>query len=510
MGFTYFGKKSGLSRAKDWIIFAVCAFLYLIFFCFLLSSDGIAFFDFIKKCMPFIELIDGTLSDINRLFSLFFERFGLDAPMTSIITEASGITVQGLFLDLSKLMLSSFFQSIIFLAFSFLFLHAKDFGLVSTLLGGEKTDILYYINSALLMGISILVGGLTGNAIIHFVSKPILGLETKLQIWISLLLFIVLYVLFSIYFMLRSRKSLGGAFSFRRSLLKTIVFNVIPEALVFFLTNIISVLMFNSFTQLGFHIFSLFTLFLFILWAALYNIITGTLQTLFVMNIPFCGKRCPISGIFWLPATATFLSLLYIMMVPNMDPSTYTLVDAPLSILPFLAEWVQGMPVFSIILENLQAYKTDLLNLFVMCTLVALLQYLSSSYTATLFTQVILRWLLMGVGFLIIIVCYMFLTLVCKPMADGIEYKSIAIIVAVICYIFFVIYQPYLALQGILSTVLILLMMQWFPGTRIAVYNGTDAAFGSYIGVALIMIGTNLLLSLVQNIVAVCEKTVHH
>jgi len=148
--------------------------------------------------------------------------------------------------------------------------------------------------------------------------------------------------------------------------------------------------------------------------------------------------------------------------------------------------------------------------LFVMCTLVALLQYLSSSYTATLFTQVILRWLLMGVGFLIIIVCYMFLTLVCKPMADGIEYKSIAIIVAVICYIFFVIYQPYLALQGILSTVLILLMMQWFPGTRIAVYNGTDAAFGSYIGVALIMIGTNLLLSLVQNIVAVCEKTVHH
>ncbi len=526
MDYTYFGKKAGLNRTKDLIIAGVCIFLYILFFIFMVTPPGKSFFDFIKKCMPFMNLIDGTLSDINRLFGLVFEKFGLGASTNTVTEELHSLSFVTSFFDLSKLMVSSAIQSVIFFCFSIIFLNAKNTALIDVLLGASdldvsgfsediankmlfkfqnKKDILYWFNSTLLLGISILLGGLLGNAIMHYVSIPVLALDIKLQFWVSLLILLVIYVLFSIFFMIKSIKSVGISYSFRRSLIKTLLFNLIPEALIFFVTNIVIVITFTCFVTKGIHILSVLALIGFILWTWISDKITDLLHKLFTMNIPFMGKTCPFSGLLWLPSTVTLLAMMYIMMVPNMDVNSNQL-EISLTMLPFLNHWVSGVPVFDMIISDLGTYIIPLLNLLVLYTFAAAIQYFTSSYLVTLYTQVIIRALFAGFIFVFIIIFYMILTLVCYPLATMIEYKSMAIVVAVFLYVLFAIYQPFLVAQSIFSTALTLLLMQWLPGTLIALSGSGNAYIGRYLGGALVVIGIHLLFSLLQNIATVLEK----
>ncbi len=505
--YTFFGKTSdlGISRTKDFIVMGVCLFLYVVFIGFIFTPAGSEFFEWIRKYMPFMNLIDSALTDMDKLLGLMFEKIGLNKELNTFSQMYGEITFPGLFLDLTKLMVSSCIQSLLFTGFSFLFLHAGNFDIVSKLIGGEKEDFLYCINSFLLRGISLFIGVLTGNWLIGLISKPIMELDPELSFWVSVIIFIVAYILFSIYFMLRAKKSAGGGFSLRRALIKTSLFNILPEILTLFVTNIVAVFTFSCFVTYKVHFVSVLALFILLFWAWLANIITDALKKLFVIN-PFCGKNCPISGLLWLPATVSLVMMFYMMALPNAGRGSNPL-EASVGAVPFLGEWGMGVPLFDTVAENLAYYKVPLLQLFFICNAAALFQYITSSYTFTLFTQIIVRFFLMGFALVYVSLTYMIIYL-CEPLAQSIQYVGIAIFIAAILYIFYAICQPYLALQGILTTALVLAVMQWLPGISLSTgaQATSQAGLGLYLGGSLVSIGLNLLLSLLQNIATFFEK----
>ena len=507
---------------KDVIVAIVCILLYAGLILFIVTPSGFELFSKLKSWLPFIELAEGTLSDINRLLGMVFEKMGLGITPDSTMEAFADITLASVMLDLSKLILSAFIQSGIFILFSKLFLYTgksftaknpitgciEEFFISDILQDGHYKDILYYLNSTLLLSISTLIGGFTGSWLIKLVSDLTASLTVGMQHLASIFLFLVLYILFSMCFMLRSRKSLGTTYSFGRSLIKTVVFNILPELMTFFVTNLILVFLFHCATTLGMHIATVSTLFVFLVWIGISQVLEALMARLFTLDLPFCGKHCPISGLLWLPASVTVIALIYIMALPNIFPNAYTYsIEYLMSRLPFVTEWMQGLSPLDAILYNFDLYTTDLLNLLLLCTFTALLQYLSSSYFATLFTQIIARALIiLGIGFVVILAFHAILIWACPPIAESINYTYAAIVLGSFVYILFVVLQPYLALQGILTATCLIIIMHFIPSVTLWNSGNFDVDFPHYLGGALIMIGADLLLALLQNIASFIEK----
>lgn len=509
MSLTVFGKDSGRHLVRDIIIAVVCILLYAGFIFFLFIPEGTEFFGFIRGSIPFKHLVEGTLSDMDRMLGAIFQDVGLGEMVNSLETEFGLVTFDGVFIDLCKLMVCSFIQSIIFLAFSYLFLYAGKFSVASLLMGegmAKKVDILYNVNHCLLMGISMLAGGILGNGAMELVKKALSPMTVgERTVW-SLGIFLVLFILFSLYFMLKSKRASGGFFNFGRAMSVTLSFNILPEILTFFMTNIIAVFMFHSFKVLGFHWVSLLALAVFILWSWLADKIEGLFATLVIKNLPFCGKKCPISGIFWLPATLSFVAIFYIMAIYNMNPNAGP-IEASLYYLPFVKEWAADASVFTNVSENVAAYKEPLLQLLAFCTVLSALQYVTSSFLATLFTQVFGRiMIILGAMLVAAVAINSIIIYVCTPLLSSIDFTYVTLFFGILLYILFACFQPHVALQGILTTALVLFLMEVIPGTMIVPTEITNAAIDMYLGAALISMGVNLLMSLLQNLVAFFEK----
>ena len=195
------------------------------------------------------------------------------------------------------------------------------------------------------------------------------------------------------------------------------------------------------------------------------------------------------------------------MALPNLGMGSNPL-EAGIGNLPFLGEFSSGLPTFDLVLKHLSIYKEPLLQLFFLCNAAALFQYLTSSYIGTLFTQMFVRFFLMGFALLFLGIVAMLPLLLGEPIVNTIQYTGVAAFFAFVLYIFYAIWQPYLAIQGVLTTALVLALMQWLPGFSfwVGTQAETTAGLGLYLGGSLVSIGVNLLLSLLQNISSVCEK----
>ena len=510
MKFTYFGKKAGFNRTKDFIVLGVCAAIYLAFFIFILTPPGNEFIAKVKSITPFMDLIENALADIERMLALLFEKFGRSLEATAVAQEMSALSIEGIFFDLSKLMVSSLVQCVIFLAFSFLFLHAKDFGFVSVLFGGEKEDFLYKINESLLLGISVFVGSLLGNLIVEPIIDPVMKIDGSRRVWTAFMIFVIIYVVFSAIFMLKTWISSGKSYGPLRSLIKTMFVNIIPEVFVYFLTNTMVVFTFNIVLSYGLrHYFTWIALFFLVAWLLFMKIVSEWFGRL-VRGFVYFGQLCPFTGLLWLPATVTFVLVFYTALAINYH--SFNLADfmeASLMNFPFLDEWMSGKAVFDVVINNFDVYKNEFFVLVAICTVAALFQYLSSSYTVTLFTQVIGRALLiMGIGFVILalvnIAFYAFL----PDIVTEIEYKSFAGFVAVLVYFLLFVLEPYVAVQGVFTAFGILLSMQMLPVTKLGIF-GMDISsinYGMFCGAVAMIIGINLLISLLQNLAAFFEK----
>ena len=509
--FTPINERGKLSFFFDIFVLILCLVFYIGLALFIFSPPGGEFFQTLKNSMPLMDLVEGTIGDIDKMFGWLFEKISLNVTPDSITREMAEITAFSLLIDLTKLLLCTFIQSLIYMAFSFLFLHAMNHALVDKFLGDiniGKEDWLYYINSRLLLGISILTGGFIGSFIMEWVALEIGKNNSKTELLYALIIFVVAYIVASLWFMFKSYIGKGLTYGFFRSLAKTAIVNVVPEMFTFFVTNIIVVLTFNIFSVYKMpHIYSIIALIVFIFWSALSTLLTDALKNIFTLDLPFCGKKCPISGIFWLPATLGVLALFYIMAIMGTASGSDEFMETLFRELPFHRDWICSVPVIDLLLADLRGSASTLFQLFVLCNVCALLQYLSSSYLATLFTQFIGRsCFLLGVGFCVLAAVHAVMYFAVVPLWGDFEFRYMAMVVGIIVYIIYFAFQPYLALQGIFTTALMLVMIQFLPSTLIWMSRGDDYDMVRFITGTMIVLIVGLFLAAAQNACACFEK----
>lgn len=504
MGFCII-KDNSRSFIKDIIITISCLIFYIGLIVFFLTEPGQTFLGEQKNNLPFTNILTNAFNDINKFLGQAFQFFGLNAPITDIVTEAQEITLVKLLLDLSKLMLSSFIQSLLFLGCSYLFLYAKNKNLVMSMLGLDKKDLLYKINSFLLMGITVLIGCVSATFIISLIEDKLFLLEFKTQHYTSFAIFVSIYVLYSIYSMLTSRLADGGAFSFRESLIKTFVYNLVPEMLTFFITNLLVVIMLNCFVNLGWHILSIGVIIAFLVWCYSSNFIESIFKKWFNSRTPYIGKYCPISGIFWLGGTLCVCLLFYFGILSDMESTFNSAVGKYFATLPFLQDWASGAPLLDTVLNNFNVYLLDFIDLIVICTFVSAFQYFSSSYIPTLVMQIFGRLLiLMGCALVCMLISHMVSDGLIIPWIQTSDFKGILIFLFTCIYFIFAASQPILALQGILSAAGLIYILNIIHPSMI--YSDGAAGSDMFLGAAVIVIGLGCLLPLIQNIIAIIER----
>lgn len=515
-----FGINKSVPRnlTKDIIVMIACLLFYAALIVVIFTPMGAEIFEKLKSLFPFDQLVEGTFSDVNRFLGLIFKSLKTDSVAGDVVTEAYSMSLATIFLDLCKLMLSSFLQSIIFLLFSWCFLYSSvftslaDFGEVSVgsimdggLLG--KRDIIYYINHTLLMGISVLVGVFSGSYIMDLVEKYLVeataSQPSRLH-FISFALFSVMLILFVVYYMIKSKKILHVTISFNRALTKTIAYNIIPEMLTVLITNVIIVFLFRTAAEHGFSIITIVTLGVYLLWLWLENALAGLATMLFNKDLPYCGKYCPFSGFLLFPATISSMVLLYLAF------STELMKDASEQVIhpfPFLVEWFEGENIGLMIINDFSSSWELVVNLVFLSTLAAVLQYISSSYFPTLFSQIVGRVsIILGIQ-----LCIMFLTcgilyFFFPSFVNSIEYPNVMAFLVLMIYFIFFILQPHIAFQGILTAAGFVLVQSFLSVPHLFNSGNVGKDTDNFIVFAVAFIALNVLFSLLQNIIAVIEK----
>ncbi|MBE6687427.1 MAG: hypothetical protein E7591_09420 [Ruminococcaceae bacterium] len=499
-------KDRGMGTMKfDTAVLIACLSLYVVFGAFMFSDAGRIFFVNVKDTMPFINLIKGTLGDISKALGWVFEKFTLAEMPKDLIGEIQELTFIGFFIDIFKLLLSAFIKTVIYIGFSFLFLHKGNGKLFSML---HKNDLIHNLNSILLSGIAFISGALLANLSVDSFYKTMVeeGYNEFAQLLSAIAFFAILYIIYSLFNMLYERFFESNPLSFLESLVKTLTAGVLPEVFTYLITNIIIVYFLGILTAYGFHKYTLAAAFVLAVWIIITKLALRLLNALFKIGLPFFGMNCPFSNFLWLPATVTFIALMYLMIVPNLgaeDNIIYDIFDT----IPFFTDWFRGTDILEMLFRDFgSANSTALLQLFVMCNVAALLQYLSSSYVVTIWTQVLIRQFLIGLGFCLLLTVQGLLVFVLQPQCAAIEFRYFATVLAILGYIFYFAFQPYLALQGIFTTASMLLLMHYCPVSL--VWQGRDSSFtlGLYVGGVCIFIGLNLLISLLQNLLACLEK----
>lgn len=513
-----------IGKVLDIIVFAVCLAIYVLLFIFLLTDIGAEWFKEICSWFPLMDLVEGTLSDINKFIGAVFGWFRLDKSPLDILVETytnayPPPTPLSFLWDFSKLLLSSMIQSTLFLIFSFLFLHAGD---MTPNWLQYMGSFWYVVNNFLLKGISLLVGGVCGSGLIVWVEYLLRGYQETMRFWFALTIFLVMFVLFSIYFTLKTkyvdrRNSMLGiaadsiakhTFSFGRSLIKTLLCNILPELITRYITNIVIVGVFFIFTEWEVHIFSFAALCIFLGWCQVEDMITTFLVYVTEkLPLPQVAKYCPLSGLLWLPATVSMMAFLSIGSASTFSQPGASWVEQAMLHIPFAVEWWNGTSAWDLLRSDFTGQFGNLVHLFLLCTLMALLQYVSSSYTVTLWTQIVGRLtIIMGLMMVIFALFNLFGTLLAEYVISQIIYTYMAGLLAASVIAILFMLQPYLMLQGLATTVLLIALMHWVsPGAMGSVtWDAVTQQLWWEVG----LMAINVIFSLLQNIASVAEKRI--
>ena len=189
-------------------------------------------------------------------------------------------------------------------------------------------------------------------------------------------------------------------------------------------------------------------------------------------------------------------------IITGMDPDTMDFQRAMLHV-PFAMEWSVGFTPGFLLETGANGLFRDFIHLFLLCSFMSLLQYLSSSFLPTLFTQVIGRiMIIMGLMLVFAALANLFGTILVDYVIAYFQYKYILGFLLVLAIVLMCILQPYVMLQGLASSICLLLVFQFMVKYVIGLANDVDRE----LGFLAIVIGINLLFSLLQNIVAVLEK----
>lgn len=327
------------------------------------------------------------------LASLAYTDLGvrLSEKLASNVEKRLPVRFTSNMLNFSKLLFTTLVKAGIFRILSLLFLPVKTTSTEPSGIIDESEAILkspwYRIKE---FAISKLSGA--GSAVILLIMTPLEAILLRaegaiISQLVSLLLFVAIFLLFSFFYACIDRKS------FRFTIKKTIIFNMLPALLEVFVTNVLVVATYMLWTS-GSDKFIWFLLLL-LVWLTISKPLTDWLKKKLAylsLNQSAAPKIPLLPRIFWLLSSCNTIILLYGMSFMNGDESN--IFTRSLYNLPFL----HG---FSFEPDS-QAFWLRLLTLYAIALLIATIHTYSKKYYVALWWKYLLWGLEQGLIFLAI------------------------------------------------------------------------------------------------------------
>ncbi|MBR5135028.1 MAG: hypothetical protein IKV35_05465, partial [Clostridia bacterium] len=434
-------RTDGRKYKKEVIVLVTCLVAYATFIAFLFTDHAVPLFEVFKSSAAFIEVLEGALHDILKLVGLAASHTGLGTGAESVYDVIEGITTSEFFINLCKLEAASFAQSTLFAVFSICFLYGKNQSVFGAL--EERFDILYSVNKILLYGISLLLGTMLGGKVIDVLSDKLIE-KIGDTVWLPVAMFLILYIAGCFVFLIRANVDYDGSYksrlkyTFTGAFFRQLLCKIAPESLKFTITNLILVWLFNCVIDQGWSGETALAFTVALVWWVIVKKCEDIVQSLAYYKLPYCGKNCPLSGFFCVMATISTVHLVYVIAMANYPFQPFSVEELFLT-MPFLNQWVAGVSLTNEVVHNVGGSTLPMLYLVLVCTLTAQLQYVSSSFTVTLFSQVFARFaIILGCLLLVPVFSNSFLTFVAPLYVAKIDHVYMAILVAVLVYVLFV------------------------------------------------------------------------
>jgi len=457
---------------------------------FLTTDLGQDALEWVWEELPFRNLLQAVLEDIHKMLGMAFAG---EVPKDAL-------TLPKIFTDFCKVMLTgtgrAFLCNIVFVLFG---MQSGDLIQAQLL----NADPFYHIARCLLSGIAFVISSILSNLAISVVYKAILTFGWQEQNWISCGIFLLVLLFCSLYYMVFSLKH-SIFTTFRLSIVKTLGFNIMPEAIGTFIGTGILVYIFEMCRSDpgGYRMF--LGILLLVAWSAVLELVLGKIQSIIsgMMLVPYLGQSHPFSAPFWLIGTITWYAMLMLAVAINYssmggDPLADSMVN-----FPFMSQYAQGIPWNRYLFESPVSFASQWLYLVVLCGIAALLQYLTSTSIVTIWTQVVGRAaIILGVMFVILALVHMVISLVWPNVLAAFgEYLAVLFFIGLLLFLLVFCLQPVLMVQAVLSSVGIIALMYFFPCANFNIAAG-EAQLMSFFGVFFVLLGVHLLASLIQNLI---------
>ncbi len=380
---------------KDYLYQMICAVLLavllLFFHSYIQTDEGKIVFNHFLGTFPFIKFIVDTVREI-----------------TGIQGGLEDITINSQIMDFTKLLVSTLFKAALFRIGSRIFLRLPFYAR-NQILGprtvwiNEAEEIMkspwYKVKKCIVSLASVLLGTFLVNLIINPLSSWVNGLSSRFEGTIfSILAFVIVYLICSLIFALIS------GYSFGFSLIKTLIFNILPEILSVFGTNMLCVAVYLSWENTGFHTQTLTYCILLLVWCIVSEIFTEWLQKLLCRSsFGSFSIGGLIQNVFLLMASLDSVLLFYVMVCTNTNSSD-NLLTQNIDKFPFVGQLKAGMTVWESI--TMPDGAVNLLGLLFLCLLMTALSMTMRPVQANILVNLFVWSLMQGIMFTIILIAY--------------------------------------------------------------------------------------------------------
>lgn len=451
---------------------AVLGVLLIFFGAYIQTDNGQKVLNHFLGTFPFVKFMVGKIREI-----------------TGLSKGLPGITENSVLIDFTKLLVSTLIKAVLFWLGSLIFLRLPSYG-TNQILGSRSMwidetkaimDGPWYKIKACLVGLfSVLLGAFLVNLIINPLSAIVNSFSDKLKGTVfSFLIFVIVYLICGLIFALVSGCSLGF------SLIKTAIFNILPEALSIFVTNafVINVYLFWKEYQWGYQ--TIISFLVLLIWCGLSQYLVKWIQKTVSGSVSgmFSGGGF-LQGFYWMLATLDAILLFYVMCVNTVDASNA--LTQNLSQLPFIVQMRSGVSPLEYAFADPQACAMGLWGLLFVCMLMASLQLAEQRFSANIIADIVIWSLELGFFFAIVLCAFAFVSWV---IGLGALWMQLVNLVGIILAVALLMFYPALLLQSACTALFAALGLTLLQMANLCMSGTTDVMVILFVEVGMIIVG---------------------
>jgi len=504
--------KGSFTSMKTIAVTIGCMIVAIALIVLLLSPAGSKCFGYVRDSAPFVTVL------VDAMSVLLPTEFLNEAIVATVRSDLSApeFALWSVMLDMAKVGFTATLSALFLMLFSKLFMNGIGFsnGIMGLFTGPSGSPLerfnfkkmtripLYIINSIFLTGYSALLGSLISNISLYLLQKKMETWTEAQANWMSLCVLLAAAVIYVVKDYIGKHKT-GG--TLRISLLRLLVCKGLPETLNTLLKASFAILFAASCRLYGVHYLTLLAGCIYLLWAVVAKMIDWLMETFveIIGKMPYLGQRSYlISDVFWLIASVSTIFLSYCMFGTNYSEAGDVLLEN-IKNMPFLTQFMIDMPMDGFMRNFPVDFAEALAKLFIICIVISLMQYISSSFIATLITQVFLRFFFSVGFFMVAIAVTNAILAVGWPIlwARVENIQAVFFLIVMFVLLILVLLQPKVMIQAGLASVLVIVGLHFIPYRYMTLgHDASDELMMHFIMMVVFLDAIAALAAFIQNL----------